>query len=69
MNTERALSGIRILAFNATSAASPSTSRSPRAGRSSPPLAGQHTEELLSEILGLSKDDVAALRGRGIVGG
>ena len=34
-----------------------------------PPLAGQHTDELLSEILGLSKDDVAALRGRGIVGG
>ncbi len=34
-----------------------------------PPLAGQHTDELLSEILGRSKDDVAALRGRGIVGG
>jgi formyl-CoA transferase len=34
-----------------------------------PPLAGQHTDELLSEILGLSKDDVAALRARGIVGG
>jgi formyl-CoA transferase len=34
-----------------------------------PPLAGQHTEELLSEILGLSKDDVAALRTRGVVGG
>jgi formyl-CoA transferase len=34
-----------------------------------PPLAGQHTDELLSEILGLSKDDVAALRERGIVGG
>jgi len=32
-------------------------------------LAGQHTDELLSEILGLSKDDVAALRGRRIVGG
>jgi formyl-CoA transferase len=34
-----------------------------------PPLAGQHTDELLSEILGLTKDDVAALRAREIVGG
>ncbi len=34
-----------------------------------PPLAGQHTDELLGEILGLSKDDVAALRARRIVGG
>jgi crotonobetainyl-CoA:carnitine CoA-transferase CaiB-like acyl-CoA transferase len=33
-----------------------------------PPLAGQHTVEILGEVLGLSKDDVAALQGRGIVG-
>jgi hypothetical protein len=33
------------------------------------PLADQHTDELLSEILGLSKDDVATLLGRRIVGG
>jgi formyl-CoA transferase len=34
-----------------------------------PPLAGEHTDELLAEVLALSKDDVAALRQRGIVGG
>ena len=32
-----------------------------------PPLAGQHTAEILGEVLGLSKDDVAALQERGIV--
>jgi crotonobetainyl-CoA:carnitine CoA-transferase CaiB-like acyl-CoA transferase len=32
-----------------------------------PPLAGQHTDELLAEVLALSKDDVAALRERGVV--
>ncbi|MBI3827688.1 MAG: CoA transferase [Candidatus Rokubacteria bacterium] len=33
-----------------------------------PPLAGQHTAEVLAEVLGLSKDDVAALQQRGVVG-
>ena len=33
-----------------------------------PPLAGQHTTEVLGEVLGLSKDDVAALVARGVVG-
>jgi formyl-CoA transferase len=32
-----------------------------------PPLAGQHTAEVLAEVLGLSSDDVAELRGRGVV--
>jgi formyl-CoA transferase len=32
------------------------------------PLAGQHTDEVLAEVLGLSKDDVAGLRARGVVG-
>jgi formyl-CoA transferase len=34
---------------------------------SPPPLAGQHTVEILGEVLGLSKDDVAELQARGIV--
>jgi formyl-CoA transferase len=33
-----------------------------------PPLAGQHTEEILAEVLGLTKDEVATLRSRGAVG-
>jgi formyl-CoA transferase len=32
-----------------------------------PPLAGQHTAEVLAEVLGLSKDDVADLQSRGVV--
>src|SRR2546428_5019273 len=34
---------------------------------SAPPLAGEHTDELLAEVLALTKDDVAALRARGVV--
>ena len=34
---------------------------------SAPPLAGQHTVDILGEVLGLSKDDVAALQARGVV--
>jgi formyl-CoA transferase len=33
-----------------------------------PPLAGEHTAEVLSEVLGLSADDVARLRGEGVLG-
>jgi formyl-CoA transferase len=33
-----------------------------------PPLAGQHTAEILSDVLGLSGDDVATLRQRGVLG-
>ena len=36
---------------------------------SAPPLAGEHTDDLLAEVLALSKDDVTALRERGVVGG
>ena len=32
-----------------------------------PPLAGQHTAEILGEVLGLSKEEVAALQARGVV--
>jgi len=32
------------------------------------PLAGEHTAEVLSEVLGLSADDVARLRGEGVLG-
>ena len=32
-----------------------------------PPLAGEHTSEVLGEVLGLSKDDVANLLSRGVV--
>ena len=35
--------------------------------RAAPPLLGQHTEEVLGEWLGLGADEVAALRGRGVV--
>ncbi|NQU61243.1 MAG: CoA transferase [Rhodospirillales bacterium] len=37
------------------------------ANRYSPPLLGQHTEEVLAELLDLGPDEVAKLRGRGIV--
>jgi formyl-CoA transferase len=32
-----------------------------------PPLAGQHTVDILADVLGMSKDDVAALQARGVV--
>jgi crotonobetainyl-CoA:carnitine CoA-transferase CaiB-like acyl-CoA transferase len=35
---------------------------------SPPPLAGQHTDEVIAEVLGLSKDEVAALRAKGALG-
>ena len=35
---------------------------------SAPPLAGEHTAEVLGELLGLSKDDVEKLRAQGAVG-
>ena len=33
-----------------------------------PPLAGQHTAEVLAEVLGLSADEVEKLRARGVLG-
>ncbi|MCH7865786.1 MAG: CoA transferase, partial [Proteobacteria bacterium] len=35
--------------------------------RHAPPVLGQHTEEILSEFLGIDGEEVAALRQRGIV--
>jgi len=35
---------------------------------SAPPLAGQHSADILAEVLGMSTDDVAALQQRGVVG-
>ena len=35
---------------------------------SPPPLAGEHTAEVLGELLGLSKDDVEKLRAQGVLG-
>ena len=34
-----------------------------------PPLAGQHTTELLAEVLGLSADEIIALKQRKVIGG
>ncbi len=39
-----------------------------KAVTTAPPLAGQHTAEVLAEVLGLSGDDVTELRKRGILG-
>jgi formyl-CoA transferase len=39
-----------------------------RAVTTAAPLTGEHTAEVLAEVLGLSKDDVTALRQRGVVG-
>tara|TARA_R110000772_G_scaffold231592_1_gene342499 strand:- start:106266 stop:107483 length:1218 start_codon:yes stop_codon:yes gene_type:complete len=35
--------------------------------RMAPPVLGQHSEEVLGEVLGLSADEVAALRDRGVI--
>ena len=32
-----------------------------------PPMLGQHTEEVLGEMLGISESDVATLRDKGVV--
>jgi formyl-CoA transferase len=42
-------------------------SQTPAAVRRPPPQLGQHTEEVLVELLGYSAEDVAALRKRGVV--
>lgn len=35
--------------------------------RTPPPTLGQHTDEVLRDVLGLSESDVASLKGEGIV--
>jgi crotonobetainyl-CoA:carnitine CoA-transferase CaiB-like acyl-CoA transferase len=42
-------------------------SETPPTYRRAPPLVGEHTEEVLSEVLGLTVAEVAALKGAGIV--
>jgi len=42
-------------------------SKTPPSYRRAPPVCGQHTDEVLEELLGLDADERAALRGRGIV--
>lgn len=35
--------------------------------RTPPPTLGQHTDEVLTDLLGMSKDDIASLRSEGVV--
>ena len=42
-------------------------SQSPPAYRHAPPTLGQHTGEVLGELLGMAADEIAALRERGVV--
>ena len=44
-------------------------SRTPAAPRSHPPLLGEHTEEVLSEVLGVPDDEIRALIADGVVKG
>ncbi|MYN08145.1 CaiB/BaiF CoA transferase family protein [Pseudoduganella aquatica] len=42
-------------------------SGTPTDGGSAPPLLGQHTEEVLRELLGRSPEDIGALKGKGVL--
>jgi formyl-CoA transferase len=42
-------------------------SATPATSGKAPPLLGEHTEEVLREVLGKSGDEIAALRGQGVV--
>lgn len=42
-------------------------SATPAATDLPPPLLGQHTDEVLRDVLGRSDDDIAALRARGVL--
>lgn len=44
-------------------------SRTPAAPQSHPPLLGEHTEEVLSEVLGMADDEIRALIDGGAVKG
>jgi CoA:oxalate CoA-transferase len=43
-------------------------SETPGEVRSAPPLLGQHSEEILSELLGYSREQIACLRHQGVIG-
>ena len=42
-------------------------SETPVSYRRPPPMLGEHTEEVLDEFLGMSADEVGALREKGVV--
>ena len=42
-------------------------SRTPAAIRTPPPTLGQHTDQVLRDVLGKSADDIAALKSRGVI--
>lgn len=42
-------------------------SATPATSDKAPPLLGQHTDEVLREVLGRSKEEIAALRGKGVL--
>ena len=42
-------------------------SETPASYRRAPPMLGQHTDEVLSELLGLGAAEIEALRGRGVI--
>jgi formyl-CoA transferase len=42
-------------------------SATPATSEQAPPLLGQHTDEVLAEVLGKSVEEIAALRGRGVL--
>jgi crotonobetainyl-CoA:carnitine CoA-transferase CaiB-like acyl-CoA transferase len=42
-------------------------SRTPATSDKAPPLLGQHTDEVLRDVLGKSGSDIAALRARGVL--
>jgi crotonobetainyl-CoA:carnitine CoA-transferase CaiB-like acyl-CoA transferase len=39
----------------------------PPSYRLSPPLLGEHTDEVLSEVLGLSEDEIKKLKNEGVI--
>jgi crotonobetainyl-CoA:carnitine CoA-transferase CaiB-like acyl-CoA transferase len=42
-------------------------SKTPTSERHAPPSLGEHTEEVLGELLGLGQQDVSTLRDEGII--
>ena len=37
--------------------------------RTAPPTLGQHTEQVMKELLGLSTEELSVMRGKGVFGG